>query len=99
MPLKSNKLISQRLINYHEDGITWKMHKDKILDFWILFKAKDYGFTPSSLKDFRFVDKLPNSAREAYTEWFKGYNFQNEDDKDWIKWLDFKFNFFYKTHS
>lgn len=99
MPIKGTKITGIRLINYHEAGINLKDHGNKVLDFWILFKAKDYGFTPNSLKDFRYMDKLPNSAREAYEEWFKNFDWNNENDKDWIQWLQGRLNFFYKTHT
>jgi hypothetical protein len=99
MPIKANKLAGIRLINHHEDSINIKDHKDKILDFWILFKSKEAGFQPQTLKDFRYFEKLPNPAKEAYEKWFNSYDFQNEDDKEWVKWIDGKLNFFYHTSN
>ncbi len=96
--MKANKLIGIRLINYFEDGINFKDHASKVLDFWIQFKCRDFGFHPLILSKFKYVEELPNDAKEAYKGWFESYDFQNED-KDWVKWLDGKLNFFYKTNS
>ncbi len=97
--LKAGKLISIRLVNYHEDGINWKDHKDKVLDFWVQFKSKNDGFNPTSLSVFKYFENLPNPAKEAYENWFNSYDFQNEQDKEYLKWIDGKFNFFYHTSS
>lgn len=99
MPLKANKLAGVRLINYWESGINFKDHANILLDFWIKFKSRDYGFVPVSLKNFYYVEDLPNSAKEAFEEWFNTYDFQNTDDKDYLKFVDGTLNFFYHTES
>lgn len=99
MPLKANKLAGVRLVNYWKSGINFKDHANILLDFWIKFKSRDYGFVPVSLKNFYYVEDLPNSAKEAYEEWFNSYDFQNTDDKDYLKFVDGTLNFFYHTES
>lgn len=97
--MKARKIAGERLISYLEKGIHWKEHKDKVLDFWINFKAKDYGFSKNSLKNMFYYEELPRQAQEAYEEWFEEYDFNNEDDKNWLKFVDGTFNIFYKTEN
>lgn len=96
---KAYKLAGIRLINYHKGGINFKDHKDILLDFWIRFKCRDAGFIPAALKNFYYFEDLPNNAKEAYESWFNGYNFQNDDDKDYLKFINGTLNFFYHTQD
>lgn len=95
--MKSVKIAGVRLINYISDGINWKDHKDIILDFWIKNKCRDYGFNPRQFDQMFYVVDLPVKAKEDYEEWFNGYDFQNEEDKEWIAFIDGVLNIFYHT--
>lgn len=95
--MKATKIIGVRLINYHNDGIKFKTHKDLILDFWILNKSQESGFAPGQLKFFYYYADLPDAAQAAYEKWFNSYDFQNTTDKEWLKYVDGTLNFFYHT--
>jgi hypothetical protein len=97
--MKARKIAGERLITYLEKGIHWKEHKDKVLDFWINFKAKDSGFSARSLKDMFYYEELPEPAQVAYEEWFEEYDFNNADDKNWIDFVNGTFNIFYQTEN
>lgn len=97
--MKSVKIAGIRLVNYLNDGINWKDHKDIILDFWIATKSGQFGFHPSMFKNMFVVEELPMKAQEAYAQWFNSYNFQNEDDKQWLKFVDGTLNIFYRTSN
>lgn len=94
--MKSVKIAGIRLINYIEDSINWKDHKDIVLDFWVNFKCREYGYRPKQFKNMYYVDELPTEVQEVYEDWFESYDFQNED-KDWVKFIDGTLNIFYKT--
>ncbi|MCQ2123257.1 MAG: hypothetical protein MJZ25_03650 [Fibrobacter sp.] len=96
--MKAKKLAGIRLINYINDGVTWQTHKDLILDFWIMNKCHDYGFNPIQFNGMSRVVELPTQAQQAYTDWFGKYDFQNED-KDWIEFVDGTLNLFYHTND
>jgi PAS domain S-box-containing protein len=49
--MKSQKIAGIRLINYINDGINWKDHKDIVLDFWIYNKSRDMGVYKHSFSD------------------------------------------------
>lgn len=95
--MKSVKIAGIRLINYIEDSINWKDHRDIILDFWINFKCKESGFRPNQFKNMYYVDELPTEVQDIYEEWFKNYDFINNDDPVWLKFIDGTLNIFYKT--
>ena len=97
--MKSVKIAGIRLVNYLNDGINWKDHKDIILDFWIANKSKDSGYHPSMFKNMFVVEELPVHAQEAYSRWFETYNFQNEDDRLWLQFVDGTLNLFYRTSN
>lgn len=97
--MKAVKLAGIRLVNYINDGINWKDHKDIILDFWIAFKCKESGYYPNNFKNMFTVEELPVEAQQAYETWFKSYNFLSEDDKNWIEFVDGTLNIFYHTKN
>lgn len=94
--MKSVKIAGIRLINYIEDSINWKDHKDIVLDFWVNFKSRDYGYRPKQFKNMYYVNELPTEIQKVYEKWFEGYDFQNED-KDWVHFINGTLNIFYKT--
>ena len=94
--MKSVKIAGIRLINYLDDNINWKDHKDIVLDFWISAKCKDYGYNSLQFKGMGYADDLPLEALEHYQKWFEEYDFQTED-KEWIKFIDGTLNIFYHT--
>lgn len=97
--MKSRKVAGIRLINYLKDGINWKDHKDVILDFWIGYKCKEYGYTPAQFNRMKRVVDLPTKAQECYEQWFNGYDFQNTTDKAWMSFVDGTLNIFYHTKN
>jgi len=97
--MKSVKIAGIRLINYLNDNINWKDHKEIILDFWIKKVSPGNGYNPKQFKDMFYVDELPVKAQEEYERWFENYNFQNIDDKDWIEFIDGTLNIFYHTSN
>lgn len=94
--MKAKKLAGIRLINYINDGITWKAHKDIILDFWIMNKCKEYGYSPLQFEGMFRVVELPTEAQKKYADWFSKYDFQNEDP-EWLTFVDGALNLFYHT--
>lgn len=94
--MKAIKIAGIRLINYVNDGINWKDHKDIVLDFWIVNKCRDFGYQSSQFRDMFYTDELPTEALDHYEKWFNKYNFQNED-KEWINFVDGTLNIFYGT--
>jgi hypothetical protein len=97
--MKAIKLAGIRLVNYINDGINWKDHKDIVLDFWIAFKCRDSGYAPGMFKGMHVTDDLPVAALEAYTNWFNSYEFMNTEDPQWIKFVDGTLNIFYHTNN
>ena len=96
--MKAIKLAGIRLINYVNDGINWKDHKDIVLDFWIGNKCRDFGYNPKSFADMFYTDELPTDVRDIYEKWFNSYDFLNDDD-DWIEFIDGTLNLFYRTSN
>lgn len=94
--MKSVKIAGIRLVNYLNDGINWKDHKDIILDFWITYKCRDYGYNPIQFRNMFMTDELPTEALESYEEWFQVWDFQSEE-KEWIQFVDGTLNIFYQT--
>jgi len=88
--MKSVKIAGIRLINYLDDNINWKDHKEVVLDFWIKFVSQHNGYNPKQFKDMFYVDELPIKPQEEYEKWFEEYNFQNIDDMDWVDFVDGK---------
>ena len=95
--MKARKIAGIRLVNYIEDGITWKSHKDVILDFWITKKCQEAGYSPFQFRNMFRVVQLPTAAQQKYEEWFNHYDFQNETDKDWLEFVNGTLNLFYHT--
>lgn len=95
--MKSVKIAGIRLVNYLNDGINWKDHKDIILDFWITYKCRDFGYNPIKFRNMFLVDELPTQAQEDYEAWFGDWDFQNEEDENWIQFVDGTLNLFYHT--
>jgi hypothetical protein len=94
--MKSVKIAGIRLINYIEDSINWKDHKDLVLDFWVQFKCSESGYRTKQFKNMYYVNELPTDAQERYEEWFNEYDFMN-DDKEWLAFIDGTLNIFYRT--
>lgn len=97
--MKARKIAGIRLINYINDGITWKSHKDVILDFWIMKKCQECGYTPYQFRNMFHVVQLPTEAQEKYEQWFNQYDFQNDTDKDWLDFVNGTLNLFYHTDN
>ncbi|MBR6663219.1 MAG: hypothetical protein IKL33_00165, partial [Alphaproteobacteria bacterium] len=95
--MKARKIAGIRLVNYIEDGITWKSHKDVILDFWITKKCQEAGYSPFQFRNMFRVVQLPTAAQQKYEEWFNHYDFQNDTDKDWLDFVNGTLNLFYHT--
>jgi hypothetical protein len=99
LEMKARKIAGIRLINYINDGITWKSHKDVILDFWIMKKCQESGYTPYQFRNMFRVVQLPTEAQQKYQKWFESYDFQNDTDKDWLEFVNGTLNLFYRTDS
>ncbi len=97
--MKARKIAGIRLINYINDGITWKSHKDIILDFWIMKKCQESGYTPYQFCNMFRVVELPTEAQKKYQEWFENYDFQNDTDKAWLDFVNGTLNLFYRTDN
>jgi hypothetical protein len=97
--MKARKIAGVRLVNYINDGITWKSHKDIILDFWIMKKCQEAGYTPYQFRNMFHVVQLPTEAQQKYEEWFNAYDFQNDTDKDWLDFVNGTLNLFYHTDN
>lgn len=95
--MKARKVAGLRLVNYINDGINWKDHKDIVLDFWITYKCKEFGYFPNQFKNMFLVEELPVEVQGIYEKWFNKYNFQTEDDTDWIDFVNGTLNIFYHT--
>lgn len=95
--MKSMKVIGNRLVNLINDGVSWKSHKDIVLDFWVYFKCRESGYSPKQFANIFYVSDLPTEAQEAYEEWFKNFDFNTADDKDWIEFVSRTLNIFYRT--
>jgi len=95
--MKAVKLAGIRLVNYIIDGINWKDHKDIVLDFWVSYKCREFGYVPKQFFNMFTVEELPTVAQGQYEQWFNGYNFQSTDDKDWIDFVNGTLNVFYHT--
>jgi len=97
--MKARKIAGIRLVNYIHDSINWKDHKDIVLDFWIAFKCREGGYYPKQFADMYIVEELPIEAQKIYESWFNEFDFQNEDDKDWINFINGTLNIFYHTED
>lgn len=97
--MKARKIAGIRLINYINAGIEWKTHKDVILDFWIMKKCQECGYTPYQFRNMFYVVELPTEAQEKYRQWFDSYDFQNDTDKDWLEFVNGTLNLFYHTDN
>lgn len=97
--MKSVKIAGIRLINYLEDNVNWKDHKDIVLDFWIEHKCREHGYAPRMFKNMYYVEELPVNAQDDYEGWFNKFDFQTIDDNDWIKFVDGTLNIFYHTKN
>jgi len=97
--MKAVKIAGVRLINYLNDNINWKDHKDIILDFWIENKCREIGHNPRQFKDMYYVEELPTEIQKQYENWFNDYDFQNGDDDKWITFIDGTLNIFYHTSN
>ena len=95
--MKARKIAGERLVNYITDGITWKSHKDVILDFWVTNVCKTMGYDPVQFDGISRVIELPTEAQQRYEEWFNRYNFANTDDPNWVSFVDGTLNIFYQT--
>ena len=95
--MKSQKIAGIRLINYITDGVNWKDHKDIVLDFWIVHKSNEFGYSPNQLKNMFYVTELPTEVQDIYEKWFGGYDFNNSEDKNWIEFVNGTLNVFYHT--
>lgn len=95
--MKSVKIAGIRLVNYLNDGINWKDHRDIILDFWVTYKSKDYGYNPIKFRNMFLVEELPTKAQESYEIWFNEWDFQDTEDENWIQFVDGTLNVFYHT--
>jgi hypothetical protein len=94
--MKSQKIAGIRLINYINDGINWKDHKDIVLDFWISKKSSDFGYHPKQFENMFYANELPTEIQTVYEDWFNEYDFNNSDD-DWITFVNGTLNVFYHT--
>ena len=94
--MKSQKIAGIRLINYVNDGINWKDHKDIVLDFWIYNKSRESGYNPRQFENMFYVNELPTEVQDIYESWFNEYEFNNEDD-DWVEFVNGTLNIFYHT--
>lgn len=97
--MKARKIAGIRLVNYIKDNINWKDHKDIILDFWVTFKSRESGYYPKQFANMYLVEELPIEVQEVYESWFNEYDFQNEDDKNWIEFVNGTLNIFYHTEN
>lgn len=97
--MKSVKIAGIRLVNFLNDGINWKDHKDIILDFWITYKCRDTGYNPIQFRNMFLVEELPTQAQTDYEGWFGEWNFQDDVDEDWIQFVDGTLNIFYHTSN
>lgn len=97
--MKARKIAGIRLVNYIHDNINWKDHKDIVLDFWVTFKCREFGYYPKQFADMFIVDELPVEAQSDYESWFNDYDFQTEEDKDWIDFVNGTLNIFYHTED
>ena len=97
--MKARKIAGIRLINYIHDSINWKDHRDIVLDFWVAFKCRKSGYYPKQFDGMYIVEELPIQAQQDYESWFNGFDFQTEDDKDWIEFVSGTLNIFYHTED
>jgi hypothetical protein len=97
--MKARKIAGIRLVNYIQDNINWKDHKDIVLDYWIAHKCRDFGYYPKQFDSMFIVDELPIKAQQHYEKWFNSYDFQNESDKSWIEFVNGTLNIFYHTSN
>lgn len=95
--MKAVKLAGIRLVNYIQDGINWKDHKSIVLDFWVSFKCRESGYSSSQFDGMYTVEELPTEVQGIYEEWFKNFDFQTEQDTDWLEFVNGTLNIFYHT--
>ena len=95
--MKAVKLAGIRLINYINDSINWKDHKDIVLDFWVSFKCSESSYSSSQFDGMYTVESLPTEVQKIYENWFKDFDFQTEEDKDWLEFVNGTLNIFYHT--
>lgn len=94
--MKAVKIAGIRLINYFNDGINWKDHKDIVLDYWKVNKCQEVGYNVRMFEKMFYVEDLPVKAQEAYETWFKSFDMQSEEPS-WIEFISGTLNIFYKT--
>jgi hypothetical protein len=97
--MKAVKIAGIRLVNYLNDGVNWKDHKDIILDFWIETVAPEMGYSVSVFDGMYNTDDLPTKALADYEKWFGGFDFQQSVNPQWIDFVDGTLNLFYKTSN
>ena len=97
--MKAVKIAGLRLVNYLNDGINWKDHKDIVLDFWIKYKSTEFGYSPRMFLNIYTTDEMPTQASVAYQKWFEEYNFQNEIDSSWLEFVNGTLNLLYRTSN
>jgi hypothetical protein len=97
--MKAVKIAGIRLVNYLNDGINWKDHKDIVLDFWVQSIAPQMGFPSDLFKNVITVDDMQTKPLEVYQKWFEGYNFQNDQDQNWMDFVNGTLNIFYRTSN
>lgn len=95
--MKSAKIAGIRLINYINDGINWKDHKDLVLDFWVYNKCRDFGYNPKQFHNMFYVNELPTEIQDVYETWFGEFDFTTTEDADWIEFVNGTLNIFYHT--
>jgi hypothetical protein len=78
-------------------GITWKYHGDKVLDFWVQHKCQEFGYSPKQFAGIYLVEQLPDEPRKQYKAWFDRFDFQTEEDQDWVNFVNGTLNIFYHT--
>lgn len=97
--MKARKIAGIRLVNYIHDSINWKDHRDIVLDFWVAFKCREAGYYPKQFDGMFVVEELPIQAQSDYEAWFNGFDFQTEEDKDWLEFVSDTLNIFYHTQD
>jgi len=97
--MKARKIAGIRLVNYIQDSINWKDHGDIVLDFWVAFKCRESGYYPKQFDGMFVVEELPLQAQGDYETWFNSFDFQTEEDKDWLEFVNGTLNIFYHTED
>lgn len=97
--MKARKIAGERLVNYINNGITWKLHKDVVLDYWVTNVCNKYGYRPEQFDGMSRVVELPTEVQQKYEDWFNQFDFNNTKDPSWISFVDGTLNIFYMTHD